>query len=140
MTRERVIWLAVAVLAACGIDAAGVPAAPAKRSVALAIRFDNGPRKVSRGTLTCRSGEERATGIARPAARSCAGIRKLAPRLISQPPKDRVCSMIYGGPQKVRVTGTIDGKHVDRIFTRTNGCQIADYDRLAAALPAIAVK
>jgi hypothetical protein len=57
--------------------------------------------------------------------------------LISQPREDRVCTLIYGGPQRVRVTGAIDGKRVVRRFARTNGCQIADYDRLAVALPAI---
>ena len=39
-----------------------------------------------------------------------------------------MCTQIYGGPEQARVTGTIDGKKVDRRFTRTNGCEIADFD------------
>ena len=57
--------------------------------------------------------------------------------LIVQPRKDRACTLIFGGPQRVRVSGTIGGKRVDRRFDRTNGCEIADYDRLARALPRI---
>jgi hypothetical protein len=137
-----VIWLGAlttAVLAACGDDAAGVPATAAKRSMTLSVRFDDGAGRLSRGTLTCRPGRRRATGIARPAARSCSRMRAAAGLLISQPRKDRVCTMIYGGPQQVRVAGVIDGKRVVRRFTRANGCQVADYDRLAIALPAIRV-
>ena len=139
----RAIWLgtlAAAALVACGGSAASVPAAMAKRSIALSIRFDDGAGKVSRGTLSCRSGAQRATGIARPAAQTCARMRAIAALLISQPRTDRVCTLIYGGPQKVRLSGTIDRKRVLRRFSRTNGCQISDYDRLARALPAIRVR
>ena len=121
----------------CGESAARAATAAQQRSITLTIRFDRGPRTLSRGTLSCRSGERRATGIARPAARSCARVRKIAGFLTSRPREDRVCTLLYGGPQKVRVTGRIDGKRVDRRFDRTNGCEIADYDRLARALPRI---
>jgi hypothetical protein len=142
MIRVRAIVASAAACAAllacgCGDGAARARTAPVKRSIALTIRFDDGAAAAARGTLSCRAGEQRATGIARPAAESCARVRKLAPLLISQPRQDRVCTMIYGGPQKVRVTGTIDRKRVDRRFARTNGCEIADYDRLAGALPAV---
>ena len=50
--------------------------------------------------------------------------------------EDVVCTEIYGGPQRARVIGTVDGKRVWANFTRTNGCQIGRWDRaLAVALP-----
>lgn len=142
MTRARTLLAGAAACAAllacgCGDGAERALSAPATRSIALTIRFDDGAGRTARGALTCRSGRQRATGIARPAARSCARIRRIAPLLISQPRKDRTCTMIFGGPQRVRVTGKIGAKRIDRRFTRANGCQIADYDRLAGALPAI---
>jgi hypothetical protein len=46
----------------------------------------------------------------------------------------RACTMQYGGPEKAHVTGTLEGKPVDVAITRTNGCGIAAYDALFAAL------
>jgi len=64
----------------------------------------------------------------------CAQARSLGELLTTQPAKDRMCTQIYGGPQTARVTGTIDGERVDRRFTRTNGCEVADFERAAALL------
>jgi hypothetical protein len=46
----------------------------------------------------------------------------------------RACTLQYGGPEKAHMTGTLDGTPVDVTVTRTNGCGIADYDALFAAL------
>jgi hypothetical protein len=46
----------------------------------------------------------------------------------------RACTLQYGGPEKARVTGTLEGEPVDVAITRTNGCGIADYQALFAAL------
>ena len=56
-----------------------------------------------------------------------------------QPPdpardEGRACAQIYGGPETAVVTGTIDGDAVKRRFTRTNGCELADYKRAAGLL------
>jgi hypothetical protein len=48
-------------------------------------------------------------------------------------PAGQACTMIYGGPQKATVTGTLDGAAVDGTFTRSNGCEIARWDKLAQA-------
>ena len=44
------------------------------------------------------------------------------------------CTEIYGGPATARVRGTLAGKHVDARFERTNGCEIARWERNAALL------
>jgi hypothetical protein len=127
------------VLASCGEDDKSTPRAPADRgAIELTIRAGDGARRASTGTLTCRSGEQRATGALlkrAPASRLCSDARKLAPLLTTQAPAGRKCTQIYGGPQTAQITGTIDGRRVDRTFKRTNGCAIEEYARVAKILP-----
>ena len=47
---------------------------------------------------------------------------------------DAACTMIYGGPQVATVRGTWGGVDVDARFDRSDGCQIARWDRLAPLL------
>lgn len=49
-------------------------------------------------------------------------------------PKDVACTQIYGGPQTATVTGTYKGQPVNATFNRTNGCEIARWDRLVSVL------
>jgi hypothetical protein len=49
-------------------------------------------------------------------------------------PADKLCTELYGGPETAHVTGTIDGKPVDARFKRTNGCEIARWNRVRALL------
>ena len=51
--------------------------------------------------------------------------------------KDRVCTQVYGGPETATVSGTWRGRPVVSSFSRTDGCQIARWDALAALLPTI---
>ena len=39
--------------------------------------------------------------------------------------------MIYGGPQKATVQGTLDGTAVEGTFTRSDGCEIARWNQVA---------
>ena len=48
---------------------------------------------------------------------------------------DSVCTMVYGGPATAHVTGTWAGRPVDATFDRSNGCQMARWDRLVPLLP-----
>jgi hypothetical protein len=138
------LGLGVAMLGGCG-DADDEPAprpaasAPSGPAIELTVAYDDGAGAETTGSLTCRDGEARATGALAdagrpPAATLCAKARAIAQLLTTQPDKDRMCTQIYGGPQTARVTGTIDGVKVDRRFTRTNGCEIADFGRAGALL------
>ncbi len=49
--------------------------------------------------------------------------------------RDSMCTMQYGGPATARVTGTWAGRPVDATFDRSNGCEIARWDRLVPFLP-----
>jgi outer membrane lipoprotein SlyB len=132
--------LAVALLAGCGETGnATAPATSSAAPIALAVRYDDGAGRVRSGRLTCAAGDQRATGALAggpPAARLCTQARAIAPLLTKRRPARVACTQIYGGPQTLRVTGTIDGRAVKRRFARTNGCEIADYGRVAGALPA----
>jgi hypothetical protein len=56
-------------------------------------------------------------------------------RAVTRPPDpERACTMVYGGPEQARVTGTLDGERVDVTIDRSNGCGIAAYEALFAAL------
>jgi len=92
------------------------------------------------GELTCRPGEQRATAAIvkrAPAAQLCREARNLASLLTTRTPAGRACTQIYGGPQTARITGTIDGRRVDRMFKRTNGCAIEEYARVSKILPPV---
>ena len=110
--------LLVATLAACG-GAEGERERGGAPTVALVIsvRSPQGNRET---TLEC-------DGAAR--SRRCETARRLAPFLAEEPPRDRVCTQIYGGPETARVRGTIGQRRIDRRFSKTNGCEIADWER-----------
>jgi hypothetical protein len=46
------------------------------------------------------------------------------------PDPNQACTMIFGGPGKTTVAGTLDGATVDATFTRSGGCEIARWDRM----------
>jgi hypothetical protein len=138
--RALVGWAtAAALLAGCG-DSGDVktPARSTGGSLALAVRYDDGAGRVRSGRLTCAPNEQRAEGALAhsvPAARLCTQAHTIVPLLTKPRPRRGACTQLYGGPQTLRVTGTIDGRAVKRRFARTNGCEIADFDRVAGALP-----
>jgi hypothetical protein len=135
------LGLTVATVGGCGDDdepAAPLTAStPAGSGIELSVHHDDGAGNQATASLTCRGSVERAGGFLTrrgPARELCAKVRSITELLTTQPDKRRACTQIYGGPQTARVTGTIDGVKVDRRFTRTNGCEIADFDRAGELL------
>ncbi len=54
----------------------------------------------------------------------------------TSPPPDVACTLIYGGPEVLTVTGYVGDRRVDYHTGRANGCEIADYARdLALVAP-----
>jgi len=62
---------------------------------------------------------------------ACRGLSQARLRPV---PSNVACTEIYGGPATARVLGTLSGEHVDARFDRTNGCEIARWERNAALL------
>jgi hypothetical protein len=50
-------------------------------------------------------------------------------------PPGGFCTMQYGGPATAHVTGTWAGRPVDATYDRSDGCEIARWDRLVPVLP-----
>lgn len=53
-------------------------------------------------------------------------------------PDGTICTMQYGGDATAHVTGTWGGRPVDATYSRSDGCQIARWDRLVPLLPDLA--
>lgn len=109
-------------LTACGGDGAGAAGtAPRSGETRLVVRHLDGDRQVRVTDLGCPSGDQR-----------CARVVALLPEL--RPDPDEVCTQIYGGPERMIVEGVVGGEPVRAEVTRTDGCEIARYDRLSAAI------
>ena len=86
-----------------------------------------------RWTLRC-SGSAPLPGGTHPTAAAACALLDAGRGVLAPPSRDRVCTQQYGGPDVATVTGTLDGGPVDRRFSRTDGCEIGDWD---AAQPLI---
>jgi len=139
MLRRRPTTCAGALLVWFALSASCAPAsvtAPPPAAVALSITYAAGPTH-ARATLTCRSGLQRVTGflIHRSAAILCRRARVLRGFLGSAPVGGRVCSQVYGGPDRAHIRGQIGTTSASRWFGRADGCQIADWGRAGLLLP-----
>jgi hypothetical protein len=57
------------------------------------------------------------------------------PMAFDPPPTDQMCTEQYGGPQVAEVTGRVQDIAIDVRFSRTDGCEISRWERVAALLP-----
>jgi len=62
---------------------------------------------------------------------ACAALDRAA-RAFAPVPKEQLCTQTYGGPQTAAIEGTWRGTMVSATFDRTDGCEIARWDSLAA--------
>ena len=158
-TRGREGLAALAVLAvlgtaACGEQQAGGPtvsssptsgsadaatptpgtgtSAPVTGESSLTVTLDDGSGSTATWTLTC-AADGTAGGDHPDAAAACAALLA-ASDPFAPVREDMACTMVYGGPQVATVRGTWDGRDVTATFDRTDGCQIARWDRIAPVL------
>ena len=64
-------------------------------------------------------------------ARACARLAVGGARLFARLPRNIVCTEIYGGPQRARVVGTVNGRRIFATFARSNGCEIDRWQRIS---------
>ncbi|CAL9492220.1 subtilase-type protease inhibitor [Nocardiopsis dassonvillei] len=55
---------------------------------------------------------------------ACAEIEEVGTEPFLLDTSDMMCTMQIGGPEVVRVTGSIDGTEIDTEFNKRNGCEI----------------
>jgi hypothetical protein len=150
--RGVVVPLVVLLLAGCagGADggAAGQPsgstdagasaggteptAGPRNGADELRITVDGGDGAPQEYVLRC--GDGAAQGTLPEAAAACAHLRDLDDPF-EPVPDDAVCTQQYGGPQTARIDGSWAGEAVELELSRTDGCHIAQWDRLGPLLP-----
>jgi hypothetical protein len=138
----RAVAAAAIVAALVGAAVVAGTATPAgvaagEPSVRLTVSFtrDGGARQVAH--LRCTGDRARANGFLRRvgAARACRHARRIAAFLARRPARGRACTQIFGGPERARVRGRIGSRRIDRRLSRTDGCRIADYDRVVPLVP-----
>jgi hypothetical protein len=120
---RRVLFLLLA------LSLVGVQPATAAARTTLTIKADlaDGAKPYS-WTLTCDP-----VGGKHPNRKAaCALLAKEGTKVFTPVPAGSVCTQQYGGPERVKVTGSVRGKKINALFIRTNGCQISRYDRAAA--------
>jgi hypothetical protein len=107
--------LVAAAFAACGDDDDERPAAPAD-ATELRVEVTDAASEPIHMTLRCRG--------------QC-DVAALKKALAEEP--NQACTQQYGGPERARVTGTVEGRPVDVTLDRADGCGIAAYDALFTA-------
>jgi len=98
----------------------------------LTIVLDDGSGSTRTWRLTC----DPAGGTHPDAAAACKALEDHGATALPPVPKDRMCTQIYGGPEKATVKGTWRGKPVNSAFSKTNGCEISRWKSMAGLLPA----
>lgn len=128
----------LALLAACAGGANKPPSAEETAALRIVVR-DTSSAMPQTATLGCGDKAE-GTGFLADREKAAAACNLVignteAAKLLAQPaPADRMCTMVFGGPQVAQVTGTLRGRIIDRTFKRRNGCEIADWNSLVVLL------
>jgi Subtilisin inhibitor-like len=115
----------------CGDDGTG-SATTVEAGTALSIVFSpEGRDSTARTTWALQCDPDQGT---LPSPEKACDALRASEDVLALPPGDMACTEIYGGPQVIEVTGLRRGEATRAVFTRTDGCQIGAFDRVAAAL------
>jgi len=122
--------LVVLVLAVggCGEDSGQVADSTPTTELLITVTSDSGATPTS-WTLTCDP-----AGGTHPAPEGACRALDAARDPFAPVPADLLCTQVYGGPETAKVTGTWRGERVAATYKRTDGCEIARWDALAAVL------
>jgi Subtilisin inhibitor-like len=120
--------LAAMCIGAVLMSAAALDAASPSTSLRVTY-WESSANASSRVTWTLRCDPPRGS-LPRP-TRACKKLARGGSRLFAPLQPDAVCTEIYGGPQKARVVGRVNGKRVWATFTRSNGCEIGRWQRIS---------
>jgi hypothetical protein len=68
-------------------------------------------------------------------ATACQVLERNGDRALPPVPKNKLCTQVYGGPEKATITGTWKGKPVNSQLSRNNGCETARWSQLVGLVP-----
>ncbi|WP_336715261.1 serine protease inhibitor [Arthrobacter sp. USHLN218] len=92
-------------------------------------------------TLVCVDSQPMESSTVQDPDAACAALVQHAENVFfTQPDPNRSCTQQYGGPQQAHVTGTIDGREVNKTFTLTDGCKISEWNAMQDLLGGAAGK
>ncbi len=129
--RVVLLVLAAIAVAGCGEQSSSGDTTADPGAASLEISISTGakgpPTKV--WTLRCPPG-----GTLPDAEQACLNLERLNDPF-GPVPKSVACTEIYGGPEIADVQGTFRGKPVNTRFLRTDGCEIARWNRVRFLFP-----
>ncbi|CAN5303027.1 hypothetical protein BH20ACT13_BH20ACT13_12540 [soil metagenome] len=91
--------------------------------------WPNGENERVRETWTLRCNPAGGT-VPRPGS-ACSKLAEGGRKLFAPVPRGAICTEIYGGPDRARVTGVVGGRRVWVTFNLTNGCHIERWSRFS---------
>jgi LysM repeat protein len=133
------VWRPILVLFATTVMSVGAGAPAGTTQARLTVDTRTGSLHTvlvpSESTLEC-DDDAHATGFLRHVSdRACALVRRGAVgKVAAAHRRPRVCADIYGGPQRAHITGRIGDRKVRVTVDRTDGCGIAEWEKLRALL------
>jgi hypothetical protein len=141
MRARPLVALLVAALAVAGVACGDDSSSGDSQTVNLTVKVEDGNGKTAEATLECGDDSAKGGGFLEDAAEQhCRDALAMEKMLTTRPPRDRVCTQIYGGPQTARITGTFGAQDVARHLKRTNGCEIEDWKQADALLAPSGIK
>jgi hypothetical protein len=118
------VLAAAALLAGCGSDEP-TPAAQGNGELAnLTVTVDSDGEQgapAKQLELNCKAPTDSA---------ACGAAAGVSTADLAPTPKDQACTQIFGGPETASIKGTIRGNAVDATFSRSDGCEIARWERV----------
>jgi hypothetical protein len=121
------VAVAAATTAALAVAFTGSSDATPKTSLTVTYWANGASGSSVKWTLRCNP----AGGTLRARARACAKLKTGGRKLFAPVPRTAMCTQLWGGPQVARVTGKLAGKPLSASFSRSDGCQISRWDKLA---------
>lgn len=113
-----------------GSESVSAPAAP-RTSLVVEVKADAAVAP-SRLTLAC----DPPAGEHPDPQQACRDLAAVEDPFAPIPPGS-TCTELYGGPQTATVRGTYRGRPVDVAMSRTDGCEVAQWDAVGALLPPV---
>lgn len=120
-------------LSACGGGTTKKSSGQRGQRIDLTVVSDDSKSPATLHEVHCRDGKPM-PGALDVMGQYCERASDLASFLLAKPDAARACTQVYGGPQTAKITGKINGKKVDRSFARTNGCEIAEWNKIEKLL------
>jgi hypothetical protein len=121
--------LALALLVGCGGGDSAPSQSPTELEIAVWPSGRSGDKE--KATLRCSP-----PGGTLPNPEEACGRLESMERPFVRPPGQVVCTEIYGGPALAEILGTFHGTEVNATFARSDGCEIALWDRHQFLFPA----